>query len=125
MIENLFELPKEQLLAQVQTMKYEDYRFVTASCIDTGDGYIDVIYHFDKDLKLKNFRVKVQKGEEIESISKIFLPAVLVENEMKELFGLNVQGMLIDYGGHMLLSDDELETPMSKQQIVIEKRGEK
>jgi ech hydrogenase subunit D len=124
MIENLFELPKEQLLQQAQTMKYEDYRFVTASCIDTADGYLDVIYHFDKDLKLKNFRVKVKKGEEIESISKIFLPAVLVENEMKELFGLKVTGILIDYGGHMLLSDDDLGNPMAKQQVVIEKRGE-
>lgn len=123
MIGNLFELPKEQLLQQAQTLKYEDYRFVTASCVDTADGYLDVIYHFDKDLTLKNFRVKVKKGEEIESISKIFLPAILVENEMKELFGLNVTGMLIDYGGHMLLSDDDLETPMAKQQIVIEKRG--
>lgn len=125
MIENICDLPKEQLLQQAQTMKYQDYRFVTASCVDTSDGYLDVIYHFDKDLSLMNFRVKVKKGEEIESISKIFLPAILVENEMKELFGLNVTGMLIDYGGHMLLSDDDLDAPMAKQQIVIEKKGEK
>lgn len=125
MIENLTEISKEQLLGEVQKAKYNQYRFVTASCVDTGDGNIDVIYHFDKDLELKNFRIKVQKGEEIPSVSKIYLCAILVENEMKELFGLNVNGIAIDYGGHMLLSDDDLKNPMAKQQIVIEKKGEK
>ncbi|MCX7922825.1 MAG: NADH-quinone oxidoreductase subunit C [Clostridia bacterium] len=125
MIENLVEISKEQLLSQVQSMKYDNYRFVTASCVDTGDGYLDVIYHFDLDLELKNFRVRVKKDEEVPSISKIYFCSVLVENEMKELFGLNVTNMAIDYGGHMLLSDDDLANPMAKQQIVIEKRGAK
>jgi ech hydrogenase subunit D len=125
MIDNIVELSKDQLLAETQNAKYDNYRFVTATCVDTSDGSMDVIYHFDKDLVLKNFRVKVGKGDEVPSISKIYLCAVLVENEMKELFGLNVTNMAIDYGGHMLLSDDDLNSPMSKQQITIEKRGTK
>lgn len=125
MIENLFEISKELLLVEAQDCKYNGYRFVTATCVDLGDGTLDVIYHFDKDLEMKNYRIKVKKDEEIPSISKIYLCSILVENEMKELFGLNVDNMAIDYGGHMLLSDDELSSPMAKQQIVIEKRGEK
>jgi NADH:ubiquinone oxidoreductase subunit C len=125
MIENLFEISKELLLVEAQDCKYNGYRFVTATCVDLGDGNLDVIYHFDKDLELKNYRVTVKKDEEIPSISKIYLCAILVENEMKELFGLNIDNIAIDYGGHMLLSDDDLSSPMAKQQIVIEKRGEK
>ncbi len=125
MIENLNEISKDQLLEAVQNMMYDDYRFVTATCVDTGDNNLDVIYHFDKDLELRNYRIKLKRGDEVPSISKIFFCALLVENEMKELFGLNVTNILVDYGGHMLLSDDDLQNPMAKQQITIVQKGEK
>ncbi len=123
MIENLVEITSDQLLGEVQKAKYEGYRFITSSCADNGDDTIDVIYHFDKDYEMKNFKVTVKKGEEVPSISKIFFCALLVENEMKELFGLNITGIVIDYGGHMLLSEEELGSPFLRQQITIEKRG--
>ncbi|MDF2523687.1 MAG: hypothetical protein K0R31_1328 [Clostridiales bacterium] len=125
MIDNLLEISKGQLLNMAQKMMYTGYRFVTATCVDNGSGIIDVTYHFDKDLEMKHFRIKVEKDEEVPSISSIYFCAVLVENEMKELFGLNVSGMIIDYGGHMLLTDDAPDSPMLRQQIVIEKKGEK
>lgn len=125
MIENLYEISKDQLLGEVQNMMYEDFRFITATCVDTGDNNLDVIYHFDKDLEMRHYRIKVKRGDEVPSISKIFFSALLVENEMKELFGLNVTNILVDYGGHFLLSDDDLSSPMAKQQIVIEKKGAK
>ena len=122
MISNLFEISKEQLIVEAQNMKYGGYRFITSTCVDTADGYFDVIYHFDKDLEMKNYRVRVKKEEEVQSISQIYFCAVLTENEMKELFGLNVINMAIDYQGHMLLSDTAPKTPMAKQQITIERR---
>lgn len=122
MLENLTEIKTDQLLNKVQTMFYKGYRFITATCVDRGDGSVDVTYHFDKDYKIKNYRLIIQKGDEVPSISKIYFCSVLVENEMKELFGLNVTDIAIDYGGHMLLSDDAPDSPMLRQQIVIEKR---
>jgi ech hydrogenase subunit D len=123
MIENITEITKDQLLGETQKMAGQNYRFVTTSCVDLGDGNLDVLYHFDKNEQLQNLRIKAKRGEEVPSISKIYLCAVLVENEMKELFGLNVLGMAIDYGGHMLLHGEELKNPQSK--ITIEQRGEK
>ena len=125
MLENLLEISKGQLMNMAQKMIYNGYRFVTATCVDSGTGIVDVTYHFDKDLEMKHYRVRVEKGEDIPSISGIYFCAVLVENEMKELFGLNITNMVIDYGGHMLLTDDAPDAPMLRQQIVIEKRGEK
>lgn len=125
MIENLFEISKDQLLGEAQKMLNSGYRLVTATCVDNGDETIDVIYHFDKDYKMNNYKLKVKRGEEVPSISGSYLCAILVENEMKELFGVNITGIAIDYGGHMLLSDDELNNPFARNQIVIEKRGEK
>ncbi|MCX7748913.1 MAG: NADH-quinone oxidoreductase subunit C [Clostridia bacterium] len=125
MVENLYEITVDTLLNEAQKMMFDNYRFVTATCVDNGGGNFEVTYHFDKDLELKNYRIKVQKGEEVPSISKIYFCALLVENEMKELFGLNVTNIAIDYGGHLLLSDDELEAPMARPQIVIEQKGAK
>ncbi len=124
MIENISDLPLELLLGEVQKLHYEDYRFVTITCVDNNDGSSDMIYHFDMDLQLKNYRVRVTRDEEIPSISKIYFCALLVENEIKELFGLNITNIAIDYGGHMLLSDGAPDMPMSRQQITIVKKGE-
>lgn len=124
MIENISDLPLEQLLGEVQKLHYDDYRFVTITCVDNNDGSSDMIYHFDMDLQLINYRVKVTRDDEIPSISKIYFCALLVENEIKELFGLNITNIAIDYGGHMLLSDDAPDMPMTRQQITIVKKGE-
>jgi ech hydrogenase subunit D len=125
MIHNLTAITSDQLLGEAQNMMYEDYRFITSTCVDLGDGRFDVIYHFDKNFEMKNFRLTISKEEEVPSISKIFFSALLVENEMKELFGLNVTNILVDYGGHFLLSDDDLTSPMVRPQITIEKKGVK
>lgn len=125
MIENLIEIQKEALLSEVQGMMYNGYRFVTTTCVDLGDETLEVTYHFDKDLTLKNLRFKVGRDEEVDSISKIYFCALLVENEMKELFGLKVTNIVIDYGGHLLLTDEVLENPFARKQITIEKREAK
>jgi ech hydrogenase subunit D len=121
MIENVKEIAPEALLGFAQKMLYNGYRFVTATCVDNGDGSTDVLYHFDKGLEMKHARLKVQKADEIQSISGIYFCAILVENEMKELFGLNITGIAVDFGGHMLLSDEELAAPMARQITVIRK----
>lgn len=123
MIENLVEISKDALLGYVQKMMYNGYRFITATCVDNGDGTNDLLYHFDKKMVMKHAKITIAKEEEVPSISKIYFCAILVENELKELFGININNIAIDYGGHMLLSDEELVSPMSRQ-ITIVKKGE-
>ncbi len=123
MIENLVDITVDHLLAEVHQCKFEGYRFVTATSVDNGDGTIDVLYHFDKDFVMKNFKITVNKEDKVPSISKDFFSAVLVENEIKELFGVNIVDIAIDYGGRMLLTDEQMSSPMLRNQITIEQRG--
>lgn len=123
MIENLHEISVDQLLDRTNQMLHEGYRFITSTCVDNNDGFFSVTYHFDKDLNQMNFRIAVKKEDEIPSISKIYFCALLVENEMKELFGLNVTNIVVDFEGHLLLSEGAPDEPMRKNQIIIEKRG--
>ena len=123
MIEKLVEITVDHLLAEVHQCKFEGYRFVTATSVDNGDGTIDVLYHFDKDFVMKNFKITVNKEDKVPSLSKDYFSAVLVENEIKELFGVNIVDIAIDYGGRMLLTDEQMSSPMLRNQITIEQRG--
>ncbi len=66
----------------------------------------------------------MRRTDEVPSLSGITVATVLIENEMKELFGLKVKGIAIDYGGNMLLAHDSPVTPMLKEKKA-EPKGEK
>ncbi len=112
-LENEEEVSLADLLARVQERRQAGMRFVTATCLDLG-GKLEVLYHFDADLKLSTLRLTVDKDAAVPSISGIYLCAFLVENEMKELFGLRVKDIAIDYQGRLLLSEGGPITPMLK-----------
>ncbi|ADQ04470.1 NADH dehydrogenase (ubiquinone) 30 kDa subunit [Caldicellulosiruptor owensensis OL] len=123
MLQNLKELQKEDLRKEVLALKADGYRFVTSTCVDLGDGRFDIIYHFDKDYQLTNIRVTITAEEKVPSISDIYFAAVFVENEIKDLFGIEFENLLIDYEGKFMITD-ELESPMRKKPAVKVKKGE-
>lgn len=123
MIEGYIEIFSTQLLFEARNLRFENFRFVTATCIDTNDGHFDIIYHFDKKLTLKSLRIRIQKGKKISSISSIYSCSFLAENEMKEMFGVNIIDMQIDYGGRMLLCDSEITAPLAKNKPENEQKG--
>jgi len=58
---------------------------------------VEIIYHFDKDLCLRNLRIIVPKDTKIPSISPIYMAAFLAENEAEDLFKVHFEGLKIDY----------------------------
>ena len=125
MLDNSEKIGAEELLSTVSVLKYKGYRFVTASCADNRDGTLDLYYHFDKDLELKNLALTVRRDEPVPSLTGLYLCAFLVENELKELFGLNIENIAIDYGGRMFLTGDAPESPMAwGANIVTEQKKE-
>lgn len=113
MLENVSVISLDQILSEVLMLKQDGYRFVTMTCCDEGAVH-DVLYHFDKNYALKHLRVKVPKGTALPSISAVFFAALLVENEMKDLLGVEVNGLLIDFQGHFMLADGAPKTPLNK-----------
>jgi len=120
MLGNVTEISIDTIINQVHQKKDEGYRFVSMTTIENPDLTIDLYYHFDREYQMENLKLTVDKALELPSISKIFLAAVFVENEIQELFGVNFDGKVINYGGHFILSDADLENPMCRKQIVIE-----
>jgi len=114
MIKNIVEIKKEYLLAEVQKLKNSGYRFVTASCVDLGTEFM-IYYHFDKDTEMKHLKITSSKEQEIPSISEIYFAGALPENEMKDLFGMKIKGLVLDYGGKFMITSDVDAAPFSKQ----------
>jgi NADH:ubiquinone oxidoreductase subunit C len=102
---------KAELIEEVQKLASEKVRLGAATCLDEGDHF-EVIYHFEKDLEMINLRTKVGKGESLPSISNVLLGAVLLENEMREMFGIDIVGMAIDFKNRMLLAKESQLTPL-------------
>ncbi len=111
-MEDIF-IGKDDLLVTVQRFVDEGARLATATCLDEKDKF-ELIYHFQKEHDTINVRFKVDKDEEIPSISEITLTAALIENEMREFFGLKITGLVIDFKGRMILAGDSPETPLCK-----------
>ncbi len=114
-MENIREINKEELLAEGRKFLDAGGKFVTAVCSDLGEQ-LEVTYFFSREAgtDMTGLRYKVAKDEDVQSFSGVTLATVLIENEMKELFGLKVKDLAIDYGGHLLLAQDSPTTPLLK-----------
>lgn len=111
------EITIENLLDEVRNYHDSGYRFVTTTCIDMGDRF-QIYYHFDKDLKLENLKLVIDKGTKIPSISSIYFCGLLSENEMQDMFGIEFEGLAVDYGGKFLLGEDSPLTPQAHIEVV-------
>lgn len=107
------ELTLENQLEKVASLKPRGYRFVTMTVVDRGDGF-DVFYHFDLNYQLETYLLKLPYGVELPSISKAIFAALIVENEIQDLYGITVTGMEIDYKKHMLLAADAPVAPFCR-----------
>ncbi len=114
-MENIKEIKKGELITEGKKFLDAGGKFVTAVCNDLNTQ-LEVTYFFsiNRGVEIKGLRYIVAKDEEVPSLSATTLSTVLIENEMKELFGLKVKDIAIDFGGHMLLAEDSPVTPMLK-----------
>jgi ech hydrogenase subunit D len=94
-------------LAQVAAYREGGWRLaiINATTVLTApeaeDGAFDVSWSFAKDGQLEHIRLRIHLGEEVPSISESFGAAFLYENEMRELFGINVTGIAVDLRGQL------------------------
>ncbi|SFH27977.1 Respiratory-chain NADH dehydrogenase, subunit [Desulfotomaculum arcticum] len=112
-------IAKNQLLDSAKDLLIRGGRLSNAVCIDEGETF-EVIYIFQVELELFNLRVRVAKDEELPSLSSLQLSAALIENEMKEFFGLKITDIAIDFQCRMLLGEKSPRTPMIKQLPVVQ-----
>ena len=113
MLTHVTEVTPETLHDAVAMQLVNGRRFVTISCTDLGD-VTDLLYHFDFQYQLSHLRLRLPKGQPLPSISGVCFSALVIENELKDLFGLNVAGLALDYESRFLLSEGAPVAPFRK-----------
>ncbi len=97
--QRLVDVELSHRIRTVSDMKREGYRLVAITCTKVPEGF-ELTYSFDKDYDFVNLRVLVPEEEEITSISGIYFCAFIYENELKDLFGVKIRHMKVDYEGN-------------------------
>lgn len=100
------------------------YRFVTETCLEENNKF-KIIYTFAKEYELSSFHVYVDGTEDVPSISTVYFAALLVENEIHEMFGLNFKNLALDFRGYLLLGEDSPISPQASIQIIRRDKGDK
>jgi ech hydrogenase subunit D len=86
------------VVAKAEEAKKAGHRLVQIGCTKIGDDF-EIIYSYDRDYRMLNYRVTVKHNQTIPSISGVYWGAFVYENEIHDLYGLHVSGINIDFKG--------------------------
>jgi ech hydrogenase subunit D len=106
-----------ELMNVASDLKAEGCRLIQICASKSGD-YIELDYSFDKDYQFIDLKMPLSRDDEVNSISSIFPPAFLYENEINALFGVEIHHMTVDFKGNLYMTAKK--TPFK----VEEKDGE-
>jgi ech hydrogenase subunit D len=100
--DQLFEtIPMQSLLERVGEMRKQGYRLVQIGATRLPEQ-VELTYSFDRENRLANLRFQVPAaGARLPSITSIYWCAFLYENELHDLFNVQVDGMAVDFHGHL------------------------
>ncbi len=109
-----------------QEKKADGWRYVQTLAVNTEQG-IDVLYSFMKGDVLDNVTIKgVGKEDCIPSITGTYLAAFVFENEIHDLFGVNVSNIAIDFKGNFYrLSQKEPMSIVSPEKLAAREKAAK
>ena len=90
----------EQLLDKVRALHQQGQRLVQISATRLPDQ-VELTYSFDLKDRLTNLRLLLPgAATRLPSISPIFGCAILYENEIHDLFNVQVDGLTVDFKGN-------------------------
>lgn len=106
----------EEVVPTAKRMLQDGWRFITQTITDLGDAGFDVLFHYDKDLEEQDFRVTVARGTVMPSMSGVYFAAMLIENENRDLFGVEYEGLVLDFNRTLYLEEagDPITAPFCK-----------
>jgi len=100
------EIASAQIAPEAQAKLDTGYRLVGVTALVADEQHIELLYHYDKANVMEHLRVKVQKDLPIPSISGVYFCALLVENEIQDLYDVRFDGLALDYKRTMLLTEE-------------------
>jgi ech hydrogenase subunit D len=96
----------EQIVPEAQAKFDAGYRLVAITVLATDEQHVELLYHYDKAIDMVHLRAKIQKDIPIPSISGVYFCALLIENEVQDLFDVRFGGLVLDFKRTLLLSEE-------------------
>jgi len=109
MDQQILDIENVDLLNKVMDMKNSGCRLVQICAVKLEKFML--LYTFNRNGEFVTYRIYVNAGEPVESISRLYSYSYLYENEMKDLFGINMINMRINYNGHFY--ETAVKTPFN------------
>ena len=97
--QKLINIEIKDLVEKVTEFRCNSYRLVKIGCTKTD--ILEINYSFDKDYNFVTLRIILPCADiEVPSVSHIYWSAFIYENEIKDLFGIRINNIAIDYKGN-------------------------
>ncbi len=98
--QNILSVQPEELVAKVTACKNDGFRLVQIGCAKIDETF-EINYTFDKDYRFEDLKVTVPcANATLPSVSHVYWAAFLYENEIHDLFGIDVTNIALDYKGN-------------------------
>ena len=120
------EIDLADLVGEVTLLKEQGYRFIQL-CATTQEKGAELLYSFlpesFDDPAIKALVVQQQDGQSVDSISEIYPESFVFENETHDLFGIDFDGLVLDYGGEFYTTS--VAYPMNERAANFKKDTDK
>ncbi len=112
----------DTVVGEVMNMKNDGQRLVTYSTYQAGEGKIGILYHFDKELESTHLRLVADMGAPIPSVSGVYFAALLVENEIRDQWDVEFDGLVLDFNRTLLLDPEVTQVPLASNVKIAPKK---
>ena len=107
----VIDVTTDTLVGEVMNLKNDGQRLVTFSTYQEGDK-LGILYHFDKDLEPTHLRLVADMDKPIPSISGVLFAALLIENEIRDQWDVEFDGLVLDFNRSLYLDPEVTTVPL-------------
>lgn len=123
-------LALDQLLDTCKEYKEKGYRLDQLLPKLERDDTITMIYTFVMGEEIVNFKIGgiIKNETVVPSVTELFIAAFVFENEAHELYGVNIEGNVLDFKGNFYKFPEGVEAPMtiiSPEQLAAREKAAK
>ena len=108
-------LALDQLIDTCKEYKEKGYRLDQLLPKLERDNTITLIYTFVMGEEIVNFKIGgiIKNETVVPSVTELFIAAFVFENEAHELYGVNIEGNVLDFKGNFYKFPEGVEAPMT------------
>lgn len=90
------DIEEGELMPRCAMLKSQGWRLCQIHSVRIPGGY-ELTYTLANGYDMHNFKIKVEEGAAVPSITPIYACAWIYENEIAELFGVDIKNILMSY----------------------------